>query len=77
MFTRNLSDLIVKHDTDKLPLIDDKGIVFCAFSLEKNMPPCPFGHRGPKVEVVIGGVKQQVHTCCDARMHTNNFKPIK
>jgi hypothetical protein len=71
------SELIGQHDKDKLPLIDDKGIVFCAFSLENKMPPCPFDHRGPKVEVIIGGVITQVHTCCDSRMHTDSFKPIK
>ena len=74
---RDSNDLIKKHETDKLPFRDENGRVFCAFSMEQNMPPCPFDHRGPEVEVVINGVITQVFTCCDARMHANNFKPLK
>jgi len=64
------------HEEDKIPLTDDKGRVFCAYSLEKKLPPCPFNHRGPEVDIEINGVKQKVFSCCDVRMR-DSLKPIK
>jgi len=60
--------LLEIHEDGRRPLRAPDGTIYCAYSFDNQPPKCPFGHRGPKEERLVNGVRQTICMCHDGRL---------